>query len=223
MHLESHAGLAWAIGVLTPGSDRRLRWWAVLAGMLPDIDASAYLFGDEAYMNYHHTFGHNVFLGVLVTVAAGLHGGRGAAKEERPRRALLVATVAALCFASHILTDMKLSAYPVVLFWPASRREYELTPNLGLGAPINTWLVYASAVVAALLGFAKGVTPLDLISPRLDRIFTNAFRRKTAGCSACARKCNELCDGCLKPVCLRCGRVSLRFRVACPACALPRP
>jgi inner membrane protein len=211
MHLESHAGLGWALGVLTPGADRRLRAWAVVAAIVPDIDAAAYLFGDEAYMNYHHTFGHNVFLGVSLALVAGWH---------HPKH-LLAALVTAVAFASHILTDMKLSAYPVVLFWPASRSEYEFTPNLGLGAPINTWLVYLSGVLAVLLAVVKDVSPLELISPRLDRIVKNVFKKKTLSCASCEKKCNEVCDGCAKPVCSRHGKVSVRFKITCPACAGP--
>jgi len=48
VHLEAHAGLGWAVGVLAPGSDRRLRNCCVAAAVLPDVDAVAYLWGPEA-------------------------------------------------------------------------------------------------------------------------------------------------------------------------------
>ncbi len=208
MHFEAHAGLGWALGVLAPGSDRRLRAWVTLAAVLPDIDAAAYFWGDVAYTNYHHTFGHNVFLGALVAGAAAAH---------HPRR-ILAGAVTALSFGLHLVTDMKLSAYPVALFWPRSDRWYEFTPNLGLASPINTWLVYAGIALAVVLAFVKKVSPLDLVSPRLDRIVLGFFRAKTLTCK-CGRRCNEVCDGCAAPVCLRCGHVSLRFLVHCPDCS----
>jgi hypothetical protein len=178
----------------------------VFAGVLPDVDAVTYLFGDVAYTNYHHTFGHNVFLGALVTSVAAWH--------LRSWRAAVVG----LSFFAHLATDMKLSAYPVHAFWPASYRGYELTPNLGLAAPINTWLVYGSVVLAIVLAFARGVTPLDVISSRLDLRFTNAFRKKPLTCAECPRACNEVCVDCRKPVCSRHGRIDLGFRIRCSEC-----
>ncbi len=213
MHLEAHAGLGWAIGVLAPGSTPRLRGWCLLAGVLPDIDAVAYLFGPEAYMNWHHTFGHNIFLGLgLGLLAARAHGGL------RDPGALRAGALTALAFASHLVTDMKLSAYPVCLFWPLSRAEYELPDNLALVAPINTHLVYASGVLTLLLAVLRGVTPLEQIHPRLDRIFLDFFRPKPLACDACARRTNQRCDGCGRAVCLRHGRLGRGFRITCPRC-----
>lgn len=213
MHLEAHAGVGWAIGVLAPGASRRLRAWCLVAAILPDIDAAAYLFGPVAYMNWHHTFGHNVFLGAAVAAAAAWGH-----RAEPPARRALAAGLVALAFASHLLSDMKLSAYPIVAFWPLSREEYEFPDNLALVAPINTHLVYASAVLTALLAWWKGVTPLDLISPRLDRIFLNFFRRRNLECATCRRRCNETCDGCGAATCFRHGRLGRGFRVACGRC-----
>src|SRR5262249_10820741 len=108
MHLESHAGLGWAMGTLAPGSDRALRAWCLTAAVAPDVDAASYLFGDVAYSRYHHTFGHNVFLGAAIVMAAGW--------QQRRRAPVALATLVglvALAFASHLLADAKLSAYAV--------------------------------------------------------------------------------------------------------------
>lgn len=214
MHLEAHAGLGWLIGCLAPGSDRRLRAWCVGAAVLPDVDAAAYLWGEQAYATYHHTFGHNLFLGALVLVAAGLHGARG----RSWRRGALVGGLAAICFLSHLLTDMRLSAYPVHLLWPLDPRGFEFRPNWGLAHWLNTALVYASMVVALALAPLRGVTPLELISPRLDRIVLSAFRRRPLRCATCEKATNLGCDACQAPTCLRHGQVDLRFRIRCPAC-----
>jgi hypothetical protein len=97
VHLEAHAGLGWLVGVATPASDHRLRNWCLAASVLPDVDAVTYLWGPEAYGRYHHTFGHNVFLGAALAGLAGWH------HRDRPvaRRALAGALVA-LCFALHL-------------------------------------------------------------------------------------------------------------------------
>jgi hypothetical protein len=213
LHLEAHAGLGWTIGALLPSGDRRLRNWCLAAAVLPDADAVSFLFGPVAYGRWHHTFGHNVFLGLAcVALAASHHRRRGA------RRAALAGALVAVCFASHLLADAKLSAYTVKPFWPVSSAEYEFTPNLALAAPINTYLVYASFATALGLALWRKRTPLDVVSPRLDRMVVQAFRRRDLACRACGRACNARCDGCGAPTCLRHARVGPRLLVNCPGC-----
>lgn len=124
----------------------------------------------------------------------------------------------ALTFASHLLTDAYFTRYPVYLWWPLNRIPYSFAGGVWLGAPINTALVYGALVLAVVLAVARGVTPLDVFWPRLDRIVRNAFRAKPLACATCEAACNERCDGCEQPTCLRHGRIGWGFRIACPAC-----
>jgi hypothetical protein len=117
---------------------------------------------------------------------------------------------------------MKLSGWGVYLFWPFGERDYNFVPNLGLGDPINTVLAYVFMTLPWLLAFWKPATPLELISPRLDRIFLNAFRKRTSSCASCGRPCNNVCDGCGSATCMKDGAIDLRFRITCRACALKK-
>jgi hypothetical protein len=128
-------------------------------------------------------------------------------------------TLVAVCWASHILTDMKLSGWEVYLYWPFSERGYGFQPIWALGHPLNLWLAYIFMILPWVLAPWKGVTPLELISPRLDRILLNAFRKKTWDCATCLAPCNNECDTCAKPACMKHGRINWRFRITCPACA----
>jgi hypothetical protein len=214
MYGQTHAGLGWVLGVLPPSSDRRLRAWCTAAAVLPDIDAGAMLFGIDAYARWHHKPGHNLFLGVLCVAVAFAHF------HARPLKSRLLATgLVSLAFASHILTDMKFSGWEVYLFWPFSERGYGFQPILALGHPINLWLAGIFMTLPWLLAFWKPVTPLELISPRLDRIFLNAFRKKTLSCATCSAACNNPCDRCGKPTCMKHGRINWKFQIACPTCA----
>lgn len=215
MYGQTHAGLGWVIGVLPKGGDRRLRAWCVAAALLPDFDAGAILFGMDAYVRWHHKPGHNLFVGVVCAVVALIHFRRRPWKQR-----LTAVALVAICFASHILTDMKLSGWEVYLLWPFSERGYGLQPIWALGHPLNTWLAYIFMTLPWLLAFWRGVTPLELISPRLDRLFLNAFRKKPWSCATCGKACNNECDTCAKPACSNHGRISWRFRMTCPACAL---
>ena len=217
MYGQTHAGLGWVIGVLTPGSDRRLRGWCTWAAILPDADALTLLFGIDSYVRWHHKPGHNVFLGVVCVAAAVAHF------WDRPvRQRCIAGLLTAVCFASHILTDMKLSGWEVYLYWPFSERGYSFDPMWSLGHPLNTWLAYLFMTLPWVIAFWKHVTPLELISPRLDRIFLNAFRKRTSACATCGRPCNNVCDGCGSSTCMKHGRLDWRFRVTCPACVLQR-
>jgi hypothetical protein len=161
----------------------------------------------------HHTFGHNVFLGALCVAAAAWHHRRASTA-----RAILAPLLVGVCFASHLLADMKFSGWDVRPMWPVSQWEVHFNPNLQLAHPINYWLVYGFVGLALLLPMYRAVTPLDLLSARLDRMALNLFRRRTLVCAACGRPCNDRCDGCGSAVCLRHGALNWRFRVRCPAC-----
>lgn len=208
---QTHAALGWVIGHASPTSDRRLRAWCTAAAILPDLDAAAYLLGRTYYDKIHHTFGHNVFTGALCVALAAWHF------WKRPARELWTAVVlVAVCFASHLLTDAKLSGWLIHPWWPVSNAGYQFHPNYQLGDPINIWLMVLFMTLPFLLAFWKPVTPLELISPRLDRLVVNLFRKKTLKCATCQGDCNNRCDACEAPVCMKHAKVDFRFRVRCP-------
>lgn len=216
MHLEAHAGVGWLVGNVPPTSDRRLRNWCLTAAVLPDIDAVAHLFGPQAYGKYHHTFGHNVFLGAALVGLVAWH------YRDRPRRsALLAAALVALCFGSHLLADAKLSAYEVYLLWPFSRQGFEFGMNLGLASPINTYLVYASFAAVFFIALWKHVTPLDVFSPRLDRLVLTPLRPRPYECTVCGRRCADRCETCQSPTCPRHIFISRQLQIRCSSCAAP--
>jgi hypothetical protein len=212
MHLEAHFGLGWTIGVLAPHRNRELRNWCVLASVVPDIDAVTYLFGWEAYSYWHHTFGHNLLLGGLVTGVAVWH------QQKRSGHGGLAGMLVALCFGLHLLADAYFTRFPVFLFWPFNREEFLISGGVWLGAPINHWLLYGSFVLAGLLAIWKKITPINVFSPRLDQILVNAFRNRDLHCATCGHGCNNRCHVCEAPTCLRHGRIHWKFMISCPKC-----
>lgn len=211
---HAHAGMGWVIGALAPTSDRRLRIWCTAAAVLPDIDALTHLAGGEAYDRWHHTFGHNIWAGALVVMAAAV-----SFRNSSFRSWLTAVAFVAVAFASHLLTDMKFSGWPVYLLWPANRKAFEFAPMLPLGHWMNLVLVGVFSVLPFVLARWKMASPLEIISPRLDHLVLNFFRAKNRNCCACAKPCNHRCDGCTRPVCLRHGKLGWRFRLQCPSCA----
>jgi hypothetical protein len=217
MHMEAHAAVAWLLSTLSPQSDRRLRNCCVAAAVLPDIDAINYLWGHESYARWHHTYGHNIFYGLLIVLfCVWLHRHRSWSRRG------LVALLVALSFASHLVTDAYFTRYPVYYLWPLNRWEFLFDGGFRLSASINRYLVYGGAVMAIVVAVFKQVTPLDIFWPRLDRIVLNAFRRRDDSCSYCKEPCNNCCSHCEASVCLRDGRVNGRFYISCPACQQSR-
>jgi len=206
MHLEPHAALGWAIGNLG-GGDRRVRNYCTAGAVLPDVDAVAYLFGPQAYAQWHHTFGHNVFLWMAFT-------GWVAWRCQARRAAFL----AFLSFGSHLVTDAQFSGWKLYLFWPFSRAGYVLPGALGLEAPINAWLVYASFVAVGALALLYKRTPLDLFSPKLDALLLSFFQKRDQQCAKCGRACNRICDRCGSSICFRHGSIHRGLQVLCPGC-----
>ena len=214
MHFEPHATLGWTIGILG-GADRRLRNYCVVGAVLPDIDAAAYLFGPLAYGEWHHTFGHNVFLWAAFV--------GWVTWRCRSWRALLLS---ALAFGSHLLTDAQFSGWRQYLLWPISHEGYVFSGAVGLEAPINYWLVYASPAVIVILAAFFRRTPIDIFSPALDRLIVSFFEAKKLSCAACGRACNQICAECGGSVCARHTRIQRSFRLICANCEKrrePRP
>lgn len=206
MHFEPHATLGWAIGNLG-GGDRRIRNYCVLGAVLPDIDAAAFLFGPQAYGDWHHTFGHNVFLWAAFVGWVGW--------RCQSWRAALLST---LSFGSHLLADAQLSGWLLYLFWPLSRHGYLFPGAVGLEAPLNLWLVYLSPVVILILAVLFKRTPIDIVSPKLDGLFTAFFRARPLRCRTCDRRCNRHCDACGEPTCGRHATIAKGFHLLCPTC-----
>jgi hypothetical protein len=214
MFTNAHIILGWTIGVAAPRNDRLLRNCCLLASIAPDVDAIAWLAGTDAFLRWHRTIGHNVFMGLAIcALTVWLH-------RKRPgRRMALAGSLAALCFGLHLLTDAYFTRYDVYLWWPVSDEGYIIPGGYWLGAPINMVFFYASFALVVPLAIWRKMTPIDAISPRLDRLIVNMFRRRPLECAVCHGSCNNKCEVCGAAVCGRHTRIGWGFRVRCGECA----
>jgi hypothetical protein len=213
MYLQAHAALGWIVGTAAPATDRRLRNWCVLASCAPDIDAVAYVGGPLCFARWHHTFGHNVWLGLLLVGLAAWHH-----RDRAWGRSLLSAFLVAFCFASHLFTDATMTGWSVMPWWPLSRQHYMWSNSWNLADPINLWAMAIGFAAVLPLALWKKSTPLDLLFPKIDAAFVNAFRRRTRSCHHCEAACSNTCDACAKPLCLRHGIIHWRRGLLCASC-----
>jgi len=212
MNTEAHLAAGWILAHCTGAHPtRRFRAAVVFAALAPDLDAISYIFGERAYATYHHAVGHNLFFDVLVSLGcAALFSSR------RERWTVLLFTQ--LAFYSHYFGDYFLTRFPLEAFWPISHKGYVYSYRIGLDHPINTFLGYLSFVIFALSAWTHGRTPIELISPELDRRIVNLIRPRRESCHLCGRGANELCTKCGRFTCMRHGSVGKGFKVVCRAC-----
>ena len=211
MNTEAHLAAGWILAHCTRRSDRRFRTIVTLAAVLPDIDALSYVFGVEAYGHIHHALGHNVFFSLLVSVLS---------MWLYPRARWKVFWFAQLAFYSHYFGDYFFTKFPLVFFWPASDAEFVYSYKIGLDHWINDLFSYMSFVAFIATGAIYGRTPIEMLSPELDRRIVNLFRRRPLSCHVCGGRANERCAMCDQPCCLRHGKITGRFTVKCATCAV---
>ena len=198
----AHAGLGWAIGVVSPSSDRRLRIACAAAALLPEIDR---LTGGRLAL------GHNIFAGLFcVAVAAWFF-------RNHPDRAWLGAIgLIGLSFGLHLVLDAMLSGTELRLFWPLSGRGRRFSPLVP--SMVTTVLAWLFVALPWALAFWKQVTPLEIVSERLDLLFQNLFRGRNRDCQVCGKGCNNRCSKCRKPVCFKHAKLGSGFRLTCTRC-----
>ncbi len=213
MHLEAHAAVGWTLALVPRWTDRRLRIACLAAATIPDIDAGTYLFGDEAYLTWHHTFGHNLLLGVLVLAAT-------IALERRrpPGRLAVEGLLVTLAFGSHLLSDAWFTRFPLHLWWPFQGPTYLIPGGVELDHWSNRLLLYVGAGSIIPCALWRKVTPLEVFWPRLDRIVVSVLKPRDLRCATCDRPSNLRCDECGAPTCLGEGHLARGFRIRCRGC-----
>lgn len=164
----THSLIGWTIS--QPIESKKARGLITLASIFPDIDGLTLLGGIELYHEYHHTFGHNVFL------ATGFSSLAFFLKDQK-------AKVFALTFASfhsHLFCDLLGSGadWGIYYLWPLSRWEITSFPpfqwELESWQNILTTVIFM--IVVGWIGIRKGRTVVELFSERVDGQLVKVLR-----------------------------------------------
>ena len=183
MNPVTHFFAGWAVANL--GADnRRDRTLVTLAGIVPDADAAGIVAElatrDSArpllwFSDYHHVLGHNLAFGVAVSVACAL-------AAQRKLRVLALALVA---FHVHLAGDLIGGKGPDGEQWPIAYLA-PMTDSWRL-AWSGQWALNAwpnAAITLALVGLAfylawrRGFSPVEIVSPRADRVLVQTLRAR---------------------------------------------
>lgn len=167
MQLPTHLAISWLIGQhLRERRDRRLVTWA---GVLPDLDALSLLGGAAAFSEYHHLLTHGLVAGVIISVLATV-----CAREQ-----LKVLLLSLVTFHVHLICDWLGSGrdWPIVYFYPFSRREYYTPYGWPLASFQNVGVWLAAVALAVYVGIATGRTFVEAFLPaRADAAVVKALR-----------------------------------------------
>jgi hypothetical protein len=142
----------------------------MLAATLADLDGLGILFGQEAYRNYHHKLGHNLWYGLVLCAALVVFA----------RHRLLVFPDCLALFHLHLLMDYYGSGpgWGIPYLWPLSPREWR-TPDAW---PFYSWQNISAfgALLVWTLWIIRRLrrTPLEAIMPALDRKLVDALGRR---------------------------------------------
>ena len=183
-----------------------------LAGAAPDLDGLSFLGGSDAYYTYHHILFHNIGTVIAVFVLGGIFWWK--------RK--IVWLLVTFSFAMHVVEDYATSSWNQHPWKPFS----DATINLSNHLP--AWVVqdvFQAAAIILIIGVTVWIylrhnrTPLEILSPALDRLLVNyaiiPFRH---ACAFCARRAHFRCETCGGVFCAKHGRVASSLHVCCANC-----
>lgn len=168
MHLPTHILAGWAVANALPLSPRQ-RLAAMAVSALPDLDVVSIVGGMEAYWRHHHVLGHNLLVGVLLSVSLTL---------LLSRRWWMPLFLLAL-FHLHLLMDVFGSGplWSVSYWWPISSQTFASAHAWEFFSWQNITAGYGLVGIAIAIAIHARRTPLELLMPSLDQKLVEFFRR----------------------------------------------
>ena len=168
------------------GLERKGRTLVTLAGVAPDLDGLGvvpeWLTRHSShplnwFSEYHHTLGHNVAFGLVVTGLSWFIAGRGL----RWKTALLVC----LSFHLHLFCDVIGARGPDGEQWAIPYQapftqawQWRWHGEWALNAWPNFVITFAFLALAFYLAWRRGFSPLEIFSRKADAAFVAALRSR---------------------------------------------
>lgn len=168
MHAPTHIMSGWCVGNLfrlTAGE----RMFCMVAASAADVDAVSRIFGEEAYWDWHHVAGHNLLFAVLLSAGLALLS-----------RNLLKAFCVYLALAHlHLVLDYFGSGpgWAIRYGWPLSEWDWRNDEAWEFSSWQNRVTALALLVWVVGIAVVRGRTPVELLTPDLDRRVVARLRR----------------------------------------------
>ena len=173
MTLGAHIMMSWLTANTVKWS-RRERLIVGWAGLSPDLDGLFILYDfyqkflgyhTNLYVKYHHTFGHNIFYAIVISVIAAF-----LAKQKR----LLCGVLTFIALHLHYITDLLGSAgpynslWPIYYFYPVSDTKSILLWQWELVSWQNTVIFWILIFMCFWVSRKNGYSPFELLSKWFD-------------------------------------------------------
>ncbi len=174
MHIQTHVMSGWVVGNYC-GLTARERFFCMLAASLPDLDGIGMIFGMEsdAYLNWHHILGHNIFFGLLCSVVL-------TALSSRSRIKCFIIYLA--LFHLHMIMDFFGSGelWTISYLYPVSKHEFSTEFCWPLFSWQNLLAGFLLLVWCIVIAIRNQRFMLEFIMPKLDAkiciFLTKVFR-----------------------------------------------
>ncbi|HRZ11144.1 MAG TPA: metal-dependent hydrolase [Kiritimatiellia bacterium] len=171
MYIHAHAAFGWILAQVVGRGDARFRRAVFLSAIAPDFDAMAYLLGLSISLDQHHVWTHNLLFSWALSLAAMLYC---------PNMKMRILLLTQLAFYAHYFGDYFFTTWPLCFLYPFSPRPFLSAHAFHLWHPVNQWLGAVLAAVALMLCFVCRRTPLELVSPALDRAVVRGLGARLA-------------------------------------------
>jgi len=158
MQIQTHILAGWCLGNSFQLTARE-RLLCMIAAEIADLDGIGIISSIEAYLDYHHVLGHNVFVGILIVVVLSMIS-----------RRLLMVPILTLSFASHLVLDSFGSGegWGLSLFYPLSDRSYVNPYAWSFQGWENSLAMFCVLFPTVVIGVKHRRTPFEAICPRLE-------------------------------------------------------
>lgn len=175
----THFFAGWVLAAVA-GRTRRERALITLAGVVPDVDGLGAVVEMATrhtshpllwFSRYHHSLHTLAFAWVAAVVCFLLS-----------HRSWRVTALAFFSFHLHLLCDLVGSrgpdgyVWPIQYLLPLSRWELAWQGQWSLNGRQNIVITVALLIATILLARAKGISPVELFSPRVDAVVVAALR-----------------------------------------------
>jgi len=180
----THFFMGWAVANTVPSLTPRERAMVTWAGVIPDIDGLGIipekLTQHSAHpltwwSDYHHVLGHNLGFALVVSVLAAILA------THKGKTAVLVF----LSFHLHLLADLVGARGPDGDQWPipyllpfSDRWQLTWSHQWALNAWPNVVITATLIVLAIVLAWRRGFSPVELFSQKADRIVVSTLRKR---------------------------------------------
>ena len=170
MQVPTHIMSGWCAASLFDLTPRE-RFFCMAAASLEDLDGLGAVMGtdSDAYQNYHHLLCHNLTFIVIVAIVLAI------SSRHHMKALLLYIALGHL----HLLMDYVGSGpgWAIAYWFPFSRRAYQTSlaweffswQNLAAAALLLAWVI--------IIAIRQGLSPVEFITPDLDRRFVQWLRR----------------------------------------------